>query len=806
MKRSLNSTDMKQNLKLKTIINQTQKKENKIQNKKETKEKKENKSKTSSLSLQPPQMPTQTLLYLERIKSGETELSLDNVVKLENIPQLMNQIHVPVPKMPPKNRLEYLRTLKLEKTQNQVKDKTQKMNNPKYQINIANQYKLDPVKFKILSGLSVDSFVQLVHLLECQIVKFTGDMNIRNCKFERGSLSNIDKMNYKYKMEVESTIFIFLVFIRTGLDFTKLFALLNLESVSPHTFQIGETNEKFIERNKSRMSKFVKGYITTFLRRYTIKFQNDFINQVSSCAALNIPLAVGMKLNDILICPELLYSYRIIDSRTVQCTTQWSIKKNKKGNNVKTKNTDLYSEKVNGSGFKYEIQINKLCFITHVVSTFGKTSDINLSKIGDAGTFNFGLTIGDSGYNQKDYHGIITPLKKNCVKNEEDKNNRNIFNSTITQARNSIEQVFGNMSTLFGILKTNFSENKSLFHSIIICICGLYNYYLIQGPIRNDLMSNKENRHLIETIDIDSLLENNYKQLSSKCNVIENLHISQTQQQTQNESQSQTPYSTFGYNKGISQPFQQLEQILLKSQSQQNFRRNSNEMELSKNILDVDKCDNSKLKMKNVYSRNNGISISKEEMLQLKNGEFIESIIVNYILKKSIQNKNIYVFETLEPQIISKENDSSVRNTFQEAMLYPIWFVPFNDNNHFTLFIVHTIHQNNSFEQSCILYFNSLPSFQSDINGHINIIKRISNCIGCKFNETINKINVPEQKNNDCGCCICYFAEKYSINMPKTIHETNILFSGLNIKSEMDNERRKMILSINEDRYFESQI
>ena len=82
MKRSLNSTDMKQNLKLKTIINQTQKKENKIQNKKETKEKKENKSKTSSLSLQPPQMPTQTLLYLERIKSGETELSLDNVVKL----------------------------------------------------------------------------------------------------------------------------------------------------------------------------------------------------------------------------------------------------------------------------------------------------------------------------------------------------------------------------------------------------------------------------------------------------------------------------------------------------------------------------------------------------------------------------------------------------------------------------------------------------------------------------------------------------------------------------------------------------
>ena len=47
---------------------------------------------------------------------------------------------------------------------------------------------------------------------------------------------------------------------------------------------------------------------------------------------------------------------------------------------------------------------------------------------------------------------------------------------------------------------------------------------------------------------------------------------------------------------------------------------------------------------------------------------------------------------------------------------------------------------------------------------------------------------------------------KYLINNLKTIHETNILLSGRNIKSEIDNERRKLILSIDEDRYFESQI
>ena len=40
--------------------------------------------------------------------------------------------------------------------------------------------------------------------------------------------------------------------------------------------------------------------------------------------------------------------------------------------------------------------------------------------------------------------------------------------------------------------------------------------------------------------------------------------------------------------------------------------------------------------------------------------------------------------------------------------------------------------------------------------------------------------------------------------MLEIIHQTNILFSGRNIKSEIDNERRKLILSIDEERYFES--
>ena len=34
--------------------------------------------------------------------------------------------------------------------------------------------------------------------------------------------------------------------------------------------------------------------------------------------------------------------------------------------------------------------------------------------------------------------------------------------------------------------------------------------------------------------------------------------------------------------------------------------------------------------------------------------------------------------------------------------------------------------------------------------------------------------------------------KKYLINNLKTIHETNILFSGRNIKSEIDTERREI--------------
>ena len=55
--------------------------------------------------------------------------------------------------------------------------------------------------------------------------------------------------------------------------------------------------------------------------------------------------------------------------------------------------------------------------------------------------------------------------------------------------------------------------------------------------------------------------------------------------------------------------------------------------------------------------------------------------------------------------------------------------------------------------------------------------------------------------------CIVFviFAEKYSINMSKTIDETNVLFGEPNAKSEMDDERRKMIISIEEDKYFNTQ-
>lgn len=786
-------------------------KENKEKHKKEfdkqsQKKKKPKKDKKPNISIPSPQMPTHSLLLLEQIKKGESEISLDHTIKLEDLPLLMNSIAVPIEKMTPDRRLEYMKTMKLEKTPIQTKEKTKQMKKIKQHINIVEIYKTDQIKFKILTGLNYESFIHLVDLLECQIVRFTGNINVRNCKFEKASHKDIQKMSNKYKLDVESTIFLFIVFVRTGLDFTKLFAFLNLEQVTPYRIREGDTNEKYIERNKAKMSAFVHRYISTFLRRYTMKIQRDFIDQVSSCASTNIPIAVGMTVNDALICPELLYSYRVIDSKTVQCTTQWINKKDKKGNEIKKRNTDLYSEKVNASGFKYEIQINKCCFITHVVSSFGKTSDINLSKIGDAGTFNYGISIADSGYSQKDYHGVITPLKKNCVHNEEDKKYRSIFNSTITQSRNIVEQVFGNMATLFGILKTNYIEDKSLFQMIITCICGLYNYYLIQGPIRNDLINNRNNEHLLNSIDVDDILQNKFDGHGNNYNVINKLHIPQSQyDQSEKQIKNETPYSIFGYNNGINQPFQQMEKILMKSQIQNPLNctqiKSPNEIK-SNNPIDVDTFNPSKNKNTEIFVTKYGISISNEEMSHLKNGDFISPLIVDYILRKTVNNKDIYVFETLEPYFISQNNDESLFEMFKEASLYPIWICPVCDNGHFTLFIIHVVHINSLFQGSCILYFNSLPSFSSNVKDHLDMIKRISICVKSKFDDKLFTINVPYQSSNDCGCCVCYFAQRYSNYMPQSIDQTNQLFNGQNVKVEMDNERNRMIRSIEEDRYF----
>ena len=92
--------------------------------------------------------------------------------------------------------------------------------------------------------------------------------------------------------------------------------------------------------------------------------------------------------------------------------------------------------------------------------------------------------------------------------------------------------------------------------------------------------------------------------------------------------------------------------------------------------------------------------------------------------------------------------------------------------------------------------------FQTNIKNHIETIKRIGNCIGCEISDAFFEINVPEQSTNDCGCCVCYFAQKYSMNMLRSVQQTNELFNGNNIKIEMDNERKRMINSINENHYF----
>ena len=134
--------------------------------------------------------------------------------------------------------------------------------------------------------------------------------------------------------------------------------------------------------------------------------------------------------------------------------------------------------------------------------------------------------------------------------------------------------------------------------------------------------------------------------------------------------------------------------------------------------------------------------------------------------------------------------------------MYPTWIWPFCDNGHFTLFVVHIINQTDSFEKSCVLYFDSLPLFHSDIKRHLDIIKRICYCIGTQFDEKLFQIPVPQQKTNDCGCCVCYFATKYAENVPRTVDQTKDLFNGIDDKFEMDNERQRMINSIEEDKYF----
>ena len=94
----------------------------------------------------------------------------------------------------------------------------------------------------------------------------------------------------------------------------------------------------------------------------------------------------------------------------------------------------------------------------------------------------------------------------------------------------------------------------------------------------------------------------------------------------------------------------------------------------------------------------NGISISTEEMLQLKNGEFITSVVVNYFLRKTIQNENIYVFETLEPEMISKEDDSSIRNNsmIQCCIQYGSFYSMINHISPYSLFtqFIREIHLN----------------------------------------------------------------------------------------------------------------
>ena len=71
---------------------------------------------------------------------------------------------------------------------------------------------------------------------------------------------------------------------------------------------------------------------------------------------------------------------------------------------------------------------------------------------------------------------------------------------------------------------------------------------------------------------------------------------------------------------------------------------------------------NKNIQQPNTKERNE-ISLSKEEIFQMEKNEFIETITMNYIFF-FLKNNSEYVFQTVEPQIISKGNDKSIRNTF----------------------------------------------------------------------------------------------------------------------------------------------
>ena len=548
----------------------------KKQNKKETKKKKPQQTTPSvQKSIKPPEIPTHALINMERLKGERASFTKDHIIKLSDIPKLMNSIPIPIKKLTQAERLQYLKDMKVEKTNRSEiqKRKVVKINEP---FDLVEMYRHDDVKFYVLTGLHYIDFIDLVSLLECQTVLFQGSINVSQCRFVRNSSLSIPQLSAHHKLTIESIIFIFIVYVRTGLDFVKLFCFLNLESVSPNSKRNGKSLKNYIKTNKSRMCSFVKDAIKTFVDRYSDKIERDFIRQVSNSEETNLPMAIGMSVNDVCICPELLCAYRIIDSKTVRSTTNWIRKVDGSNKIVKMKNTDLYAKKVNGSGYKFEIAINKGCFVTNVLSTAGKISDLKMSILGGTGSYNYGTVLADGGYKQNDYHSVVTTLDKTCVKTEEDERFRDIFNSTFTQARNPVECVFGTMSTLFGLLKTIYIHDKTFFSPIIKCICGLYNFYLIKGPIRNDLLENEINQILLARIQPSSILTESLKEENMKCNAIDLLDLNATKKSkeylhssntTLSHSQM-TPAMVFGYKNGINHPITQMEKLYLNNLNQ----------------------------------------------------------------------------------------------------------------------------------------------------------------------------------------------------------------------------------------------